>query len=121
MRAFWLLIAGCTFSASAFGALYKHVDDAGTVTYSDRPKWPNQDALQLPPPNVATPEARRLSRVPGPSARARPAMQGQRMSSLTPTRLSLPSLQYHVPPSRRIERNTPGVDAYRVRPRIEAG
>ena len=52
-------MAGCTFSASAFGALYKHVDDAGTVTYSDRPQWPRQQALQLPPPNVATPEARR--------------------------------------------------------------
>src|SRR5712691_1164717 len=60
MRAPWSLLLACCFTASAAeAALYRHVDAAGNVTYSDRPQAPNQAALLLPPPNVATPEARR--------------------------------------------------------------
>jgi hypothetical protein len=59
MRARWLLLVGITFCPVVSGALYKHVDESGSVTYSDRPRWPGEQALHLPPPNVATPEARR--------------------------------------------------------------
>ena len=59
MRPIWLLAACVSFAAPATAALYKHVDEAGAVTYSDRPQRPLQEALNLPPPNVATPEARR--------------------------------------------------------------
>jgi len=43
----------------AAAALFKHVDAEGRVTYSDRPNEPGQKPLELPPPNVTTPEARR--------------------------------------------------------------
>src|SRR5258706_2154416 len=59
MRLLWLLLLSCSFATPAEAALYRHVDASGNVTYSDRPQAPNQDALRLPPPNVATPEARR--------------------------------------------------------------
>jgi len=54
-----LLAFGCFASFPVLAALYKHVDDSGNVTYSDRPQQPQQEALRLPPHNVATPEARR--------------------------------------------------------------
>jgi hypothetical protein len=59
MRSLLLFVLGCSVSVSAAAALYRHVDDAGKVTYSDRPQQPHQEPLRLPPPNVATPEARR--------------------------------------------------------------
>ena len=59
MRPVWLIAVCFSFAAPATAALYKHVDETGTVTYSDRPRQPLQEALNLPPPNVATPEARR--------------------------------------------------------------
>jgi hypothetical protein len=59
MRARWLLLLCCTVSAPVPAALFKHVDGAGNVTYSDRPQHSEAQALELPPPNVATPEARR--------------------------------------------------------------
>ena len=59
MRALWLLVLGCSMSAPACAALYRHVDESGAVTYTDRPQGPGHAPLQLPPPNVATPEARR--------------------------------------------------------------
>jgi hypothetical protein len=59
MRVRWLLLVGIAFCPVVSGAMYKHVDESGAVTYSDRPQRPGQEALHLPPPNVATPEARR--------------------------------------------------------------
>src|SRR5262245_41292792 len=58
MRALWLFaLAAVDLSAGA--ELFKTVDAAGNVTYTDRPQAPGQEALRLPPPNVSTPEARR--------------------------------------------------------------
>jgi hypothetical protein len=58
MRVLWLLgLASVHLPAAA--VLYKTVDAQGNVTYTDRPQAPGQAALQLPPPNVSTPEARR--------------------------------------------------------------
>jgi hypothetical protein len=54
-----LLVLGCSVGVPATAALYRHVDETGKVSYSDRPQQPFQEALRLPPPNVATPEARR--------------------------------------------------------------
>src|SRR5438477_11210565 len=58
MRALWLLPV-CSIPLPAAAVLYKTVDAAGNVTYTDRPQAPGQATLQLPPPNVTTPEARR--------------------------------------------------------------
>ena len=62
MRALWLfswttLLLAVHLPAGA--ELFKTVDAAGNVTYTDRPQVPGQEALRLPPPNVSTPEARR--------------------------------------------------------------
>ena len=59
MRTLLLLVLGCSVGLPAAAAVYRYVDEAGNVTYSDRPQRPYQEALRLPPPNVATPEARR--------------------------------------------------------------
>lgn len=36
MRASWIFLLGITFCPVVWGALYKHVDESGNVTYSDR-------------------------------------------------------------------------------------
>ncbi|HEY6821943.1 MAG TPA: DUF4124 domain-containing protein, partial [Burkholderiales bacterium] len=35
--------------------LYKHVDENGRVTYTDRPQSGNEEARDFGPPNVASP------------------------------------------------------------------
>jgi hypothetical protein len=53
-----LLIAGFSAGVAAAAELYRHVDETGKVTYSDRPRQPYQQVRRLPAPNIATPEAR---------------------------------------------------------------
>ena len=59
MRARWLLLLAWAAGTPAVAELYKHVDEAGRVTYSDKPRHPDAQVITLPPPNVTTPEARR--------------------------------------------------------------
>lgn len=59
MRALWLLVCGCLIGTPSVAGVYRHMDESGNVTYSDRPQAPGHSELLLPPPNVATPEARR--------------------------------------------------------------
>ncbi len=43
------------FASLAGDKVYKHVDEDGTVHYSDSPKDPSDEALELPPANTLAP------------------------------------------------------------------
>src|SRR5579885_1053759 len=59
MRRALLAVMFLSAALPAAAGLYKHVDADGKVTYSDRPSRPEQKPIELPPVNVASPEARR--------------------------------------------------------------
>ena len=61
MRARWLLLLAWAAGTPAVAELYKHVDEAGRVTYSDKPRHPDAQAITLPPPNVADRKSTRLN------------------------------------------------------------
>jgi Domain of unknown function (DUF4124) len=54
-----LLLTVGVASAQSSKPLYRHVDEKGNITFSDRPSKAHQAPEKLPPPNVASPEVSR--------------------------------------------------------------
>lgn len=56
----FLILASAVLASPLLGQqLYKHVDETGKVTYTDRPQSGDEETTDIGTPNVATPEASR--------------------------------------------------------------
>lgn len=94
--------------AHAANKLYRHVDEKGNVTYTDRPPQAGQQAEKTKPPNVASPEARRQMEMEREAAlRRQQAERAAQQRRAMADRLQQQQEQYRPPRYGRYDPNLP--------------